>query len=181
MGAKRSCPLIVCPKSTPIPNFRAVLVVFVPSPPERKTRPRKLFEGKNALVTGFVDVDRARKIPISVADAGLVWLKIRTYAGMSSERGTPPMGMLVGRVRMLDEMVILLARLVEKKARKLLVRRSTIPLWLVWPRISATTSKALVELVKVPSCKERLVVSTSPEEERGSRLVSRLIWNLPSV
>ena len=78
MGVKRSCPLIVCPKSTPSPNFRAVLVVFVPSPPERMTRPRMLLDGKNALVTALVEVERARKIPISVAEVGLVWLKIRT-------------------------------------------------------------------------------------------------------
>jgi hypothetical protein len=41
-------------------------------------RPRTLLDGKKAFVIALVEVDRARKIPISVAEAGLVWLKIKT-------------------------------------------------------------------------------------------------------
>ena len=77
IGAKRRRPSVACPKSTPNPSFSAVLVSLVPSPPERNIRPRTLLDGKNALVSALVEVDRARKIPISVAEAGLVWLKIK--------------------------------------------------------------------------------------------------------
>ena len=96
MGAKRSCPLIVCPNSTPIPNFRAVLVVFVPSPPLRTILPLEL-DGKKAFVWVLVDVDRARKIPISVALDGLVLLNIIKYTGMLVERFVPPIEIFVGR------------------------------------------------------------------------------------
>lgn len=98
MGAKRSCPFIVCPNSTPIPNFRAVLVVFVPSPPLNNTLLVELvLDGKKAFVWLSVDVDRARKTPISVAFAGLVLLNIIKYTGMLVERFVGPIEILVGR------------------------------------------------------------------------------------
>jgi hypothetical protein len=78
IGAKRRRPSVASPKSTPNPSFSAVLVSLVPSPPERNMRPRTLLDGKKAFVIALVEVDRARKIPISVAEAGLVWLKIKT-------------------------------------------------------------------------------------------------------
>ena len=95
MGAKRSCPFIVCPKSTPTPNFKAVLLAFVPSPPLRTILPL-LLDGKKALVWLLVDVDRARKIPISVALDGLVLLNIIKYNGMLVERFVKPIEILVG-------------------------------------------------------------------------------------
>jgi hypothetical protein len=97
MGAKRSCPLIVCPNSTPIPNFKAVLVVFVPSPPLRTILLLELDE-KKAFVWVPADVERARKIPISVALAGFVLLNIIKYAGILVERFVPPIETFVGRI-----------------------------------------------------------------------------------
>lgn len=100
---------------------------------------------------------------------------------MSLDRAVPPMVILVGKARMFVGIKKLVARLVEKKVKKLLVRSLTIWLGFVLPRIKAVTSAASVELVKVPICNERLLLRGRPEEERGNRLGSKLTCNLPTI
>ena len=93
----------------------------------------------------------------------------------------PPIVRFVGKVRLAAETTTLAIRFVEKRTTKLLDRVAIISERLVFPRIKLITSKELVELVKVPSRKEPLVVRLKPSEVRGRRLVSKKIEKRPSV